>query len=98
MLRALDRLLASMILLGLFSTAVYFAGVAFFALVPPAVGSFAAHVSRIQAEEARGDRIRQSGYERHFRNLCPDYYAQPLYVRWTGYRDLRWCEDFRERF
>lgn len=98
MLRAIDRLATSAVLLGLLGGAAYFAGVAFFTLVPPAWDSWSRHYARIQAEEARGDRIRKSSQAQLYGEICPLYYEQGLVARWTGFRDMRWCEDYRSRF
>jgi hypothetical protein len=60
--------------------------------------SWSRHSARIQAEEQRGARLAKLYQAEAAPTVCPDYYEQTLVVRWTGYRNLRWCEDYRDRF
>ncbi|SMD16201.1 hypothetical protein [Rhizobium sp. RU36D] len=60
-----------------------------------AVGSFARHVARIEAEEVRVAAIRKEGQEQAFRVVCPDYFEQGWLDRQLS--TLSWCNDYRER-
>ncbi|TBE73851.1 hypothetical protein ELG97_37110 [Rhizobium leguminosarum] len=35
--------------------------------------------------------------DRNARALCPDYLNGNLLDQWVRYRDLSWCEDYRDR-
>ncbi|MCX8996246.1 hypothetical protein NOF55_16500 [Rhizobiaceae bacterium BDR2-2] len=60
-------------------------------------GSWSNHSSRLQREEDRVARIEQDARERSFQIVCPDYFDASILDRWTGYRNLSWCEDYRDR-
>lgn len=96
--KALDEALAGLLLLGLLGTALYFFSIAFLTLVPPAWESWSRHYYRIQANEARVDRIRRENQDELFWEMCPNYYAASFTGRWTEYYTRRWCEDYRDRF
>jgi len=61
-----------------------------------AVGSFAAHVVRLQKEKVRVAAIRKDGEERAYRVVCPDYFEQGWVNRKLSVTS--WCEDYRDRF
>lgn len=65
--------------------------------VPMIVGSWSAHSSRLQREEDRVARIEKDAQEMVFQTVCPDYFSASFLSRWTGYRHLSWCEDYRDR-
>lgn len=45
--------------------------------------------------EERVSAIRRANQAELAGELCPEYFAQPAYVRLTGFRSLSWCEDYR---
>lgn len=93
--QTVDRGAAGAFVLTLLGVGVCFAGVAFVTLGLPAFDSWSRHSARQEREAAKLEIITEANHQRLFRDLCPDYFEQPFYVRWTGFRALRWCEDFR---
>lgn len=63
----------------------------------PLWDSWLAHSERLTHEEVRGARIENEAREQTYRTLCPAYFETSSMDRWLRYRDLRWCESFRER-
>lgn len=75
-----------------------FAAVIIFSSVGrPLWDSWSVHSERLTQEEAQGARIENEAREQTYRTLCPAFFEAPLMDRWLRYRDLRWCESFRER-
>lgn len=66
--------------------------------MPMISGSWSTHTSRLEREQERVARIEQDGREKNFEVLCPDYFEASFLDRWIGaYRQLSWCEDYRNR-
>ena len=59
--------------------------------------SWTAHSERLTHEEVRGARIENEAREQTYRTLCPAYFETSSMDRWLRYRDLRWCESFKDR-
>ncbi|UXT53250.1 hypothetical protein FY136_28735 (plasmid) [Agrobacterium tumefaciens] len=95
--KAIDQTLTAGVLLALLGGAGYFASIAAVNVVPMVWESWSRNWARLQANEARVERIRQESQEEVFRVVCPDYFEQGFVGRHMAFRSLRWCEDYRER-
>ncbi|NKK58797.1 hypothetical protein GFM44_23140 [Rhizobium leguminosarum bv. viciae] len=95
--KAIDQTLTAGVFLACLGGAAYLASVAAVNVVPPVWESWSRNWARLEANEARGERIRLASQEDVFREVCPIYLKQGLVARYTSFSDMRWCEDYRER-
>lgn len=94
---AIGSAAAGIMLLALGTIAVGSAGYAGNLLIPMVWASYSKQLDRMEAEQARGERIRQEGNAEYASRLCPAYKAASLWDKTIHMRNLAWCSSYEQK-